>query len=83
MDWIYCAASKTRGDKMDHEGMQSRIITGIGEIKVERPVEPTEHPILHIETYTSSGPLVLRISQLVAIELSALLKKHPLTRGVI
>jgi hypothetical protein len=76
------ASSIAMGAKMDREGMQSRLITGIGEIKVEKVVDPTdERSILQIETYTSSGPLVLRINELVAIELSALLKKHSLIRG--
>src|ERR1700741_598945 len=67
---------------MDREGMQSRIITGIGEIRIEKTVDPTEHPILQIETYTNHGTLVLRFSQGVAMELTALLKTHPLTRAV-
>jgi hypothetical protein len=66
---------------MDREGGQSRIITKIVGIKPEKSDDATKPTILHIVTETNTGPLVLRISQHVAIELTAILNSHPLTRG--
>lgn len=66
---------------MDNEGAQSRIITRIFGVETEKADDATKPTILHIVTETNSGPLVLRISQHVAIELTAILNKHPLTRG--
>ena len=49
--------------------------------KVEEPEDPAEPKILHIEFETNLGPLVLRVTEITAGELTQALRSHPLTRG--
>ena len=41
----------------------------------------TQPKILHVEAETEIGPLVLRLSEIAAVELTAHLGRFPLTRG--
>jgi hypothetical protein len=65
-------------DEAQSETRIIRKIFGIRKISPENPSVPT---ILHVECGTETGPLVLRLSQIAAVELTALLNKHPLTCG--
>ena len=43
--------------------------------------DATQSTILLVDMETEIGPLVLRVTEIAAVELTAALNKHPLTRG--
>ena len=49
--------------------------------QVVEPEDATQPKILLVETETEIGPLVLRVTEIAAGELTAALNRHPLTRG--
>lgn len=65
----------------DEAEFETRIIRKISGIRATPPEDAAQPLILHVECETAIGPLVLRLSQIAAVELAAILNKHPLTRG--
>jgi len=60
---------------------ETRIIRKVLGIEMVRPGDATQPTILRIKCETATGPLVVRISQIAAMELTAALNSSPPTRG--
>ena len=52
-----------------------------GAVLVIEPEDSKAPKVLRIEGSTETGPLVLLVSEIAAVELAAILNKHPLIRG--
>jgi hypothetical protein len=65
------------------EGLDSetRLIKAVAGIQTAPHPDATQPTILRIIVGTETGPMVLRISQIAAVELTSELSKNPLTRG--
>jgi hypothetical protein len=66
---------------LDEAQSETRIIRKILGIQAIPPEDATQPTILRVECGTATGPLVVQLSQIAAVELAAELNKHPLTRG--
>ena len=62
-------------------GYETRIIRQVLGIETIPPAHATQPTILLIKCETATGPLVVRLSQIAAVELAGELSRHPLTRG--
>ena len=63
---------------MERETRIIRSIVGVTSIPSDDPTKPT---VLTLKGQTETGPLDVRITQIAAQELLAVLNRHPLARG--
>jgi hypothetical protein len=65
----------------DEAQYETRVIRQVLGIETVPPAHATQPIILLIKCETATGPLVVRLSQIAAVELAGALNRHPLTRG--